>query len=236
MTGSIRLHVAAALADGGTVAATAAQAHYLGNVMRRGPGDQVLLFNGRDGEFSARIETVRRDRASLCVEHRTRAQAAELDLWLAFSLLKRDATGLVVQKATELGVAALLPVLTERGNTHRMNADRLTAIAIEAAEQCERLSVPELRAPRPLAALLSDWPLDRRLFAAIERRPAPRIAAPTCGPRALLVGPEGGFSPVELDALRSHPFVTAASLGPRILRAETACIAGLALLQGEDCR
>ena len=127
--------------------------------MRRGPGDAVLLFNGRDGEFGARIETVRRDGASLRVEHRTRAQTAEPDLWLAFALLKRDATDLVVQKATELGVAALLPVLTERGNTHRMNADRLTAIAIEAAEQCERLTVPELHAPRPLAALLSDWPL-----------------------------------------------------------------------------
>ena len=141
----------------------------------------------------------------------------------------------MVQKATELGVAALLPIFAERGNTHRMNADRLTAIAIEAAEQCERLTVPELHAPRQLATLLSNWPLDRRLFAAIERCTAPRIA-PTCGPRALLVGPEGGFSPAELVALQSHPFVTPASLGPRILRAETACIAALALLQGGDCR
>jgi 16S rRNA (uracil1498-N3)-methyltransferase len=235
MTGSIRLHVAAALAEGSIVAATPAQAHYLGNVMRRAPGDPVLLFNGRDGEFNARIETVRRHAASLVVEHRTRAQVADPDLWLAFALLKRDATDLVVQKATELGVAALLPVLAERGNTHRMNADRLTAIAIEAAEQCERLTVPELHAPRPLVAVLSDWPRDRRLIAAIERGTAPRIA-PAPGPRALLVGPEGGFSPAELDALRLHPFVTPASLGPRILRAETACIAGLALLQGVDCR
>jgi 16S rRNA (uracil1498-N3)-methyltransferase len=235
MTGSIRLHVAAALAEGSTVAATPAQAHYLGNVMRRGPDDAVLLFNGKDGEFSARIEIVRRDVAKLRVEHRTRAQTIEPDLWLAFALLKRDATDLVVQKATELGVSALLPVLTERGNTHRMNADRLNAIAIEAAEQCERLTVPELYAPRPLATLLSDWPRDRHLIAAIERSTAPSIAS-AGGPRALLVGPEGGFSPTELDALRSHPFVTPASLGPRILRAETACIAGLALLQGEDCR
>jgi 16S rRNA (uracil1498-N3)-methyltransferase len=235
MTGSIRLHVAAALAEGSTVAVPPAQAHYLGNVMRRGRGDAVLLFNGRDGEFSARIETIRRDGASLLVDHRTRIQAAGPDLWLAFALLKRDATDLVVQKATELGVTALLPVLTERGNTHRMNPERLIAIAIEAAEQCERLTVPELRAPRPLATLLSDWPSDRRLFAAIERGAAPRIASAD-GPRALLVGPEGGFSPAELDALGSHPIVTQASLGPRILRAETACIAGLALLQGADCR
>ncbi len=145
--------------------------------MRRGPGDRVLLFNGRDGEFSARIETIRRDRASLRVEHRTRMQAAEPDLWLAFALLKRDATDLVVQKATELGVAALLPVITERGNTHRINADRLAAIAIEAAEQSERLTVPELRAPQSLAALLFGWPPERRLFAAIERSGAPRMRA-----------------------------------------------------------
>jgi 16S rRNA (uracil1498-N3)-methyltransferase len=235
MTGSIRLHVAPALSEGSVIAATAAQAHYLGTVMRRGPGEGVLLFNGRDGEFSARIETIGRDRASLRVESRTRIQAAEPDLWLAFALLKRDATDLVVQKATELGVAALLPVITERGNTHRMNADRLTAIAIEAAEQSERLTVPELRPPRALAVLLSGWPEERRLFAAIERSRAPRIA-PARGQSALLVGPEGGFTPTELDALWAHPFVTPVSLGPRILRADTACIAGLALLQGVDCR
>ena len=235
MTGSIRLHVAATLATGDAIAATAAQAHYLGTVMRRGPGDTVLLFNGRDGEFSARIETIRRDRASFRVEHRTRSQSEEPDLWLAFALLKRDATDLVVQKATELGVAALQPVIAERGNTHRMNPDRLTTIAIEAAEQSERLTIPALHAPLPLAALLSGWPPERPLFAAVERIAAPRIA-PVGGPCALLVGPEGGFTAAELDALRAHPFVTRVSLGPRILRADTACIAGLALLQGVDCR
>lgn len=235
MPGSIRLHVAAPLAEGSTVAATAAQAHYLGHVMRRGPGDTLLLFNGRDGEFSARIEAIRRDGASFRAEHRTRHQSEEPDLWLVFALLKRDATDLVVQKATELGAAALLPVVTERGNTHRMNADRLVAIATEAAEQSERLTVPTLHAPRSLAALLSDWPGERRLFAAIERSNAARIAS-TSGPRALLVGPEGGFTPGELEALRARPFVTPVSLGPRILRADTACIAGLVLLQGVDGR
>ena len=117
--------------------------------MRRGPGDTVLLFNGRDGEFAARIETIRRDRRQPCASSTgPAAQTPEPDLWLAFALLKRDATDLVVQKATELGVAALLPVLTERSNTHRMNADRLTAIAIEAAEQCERLTVPDAASRR----------------------------------------------------------------------------------------
>jgi 16S rRNA (uracil1498-N3)-methyltransferase len=234
MTGSIRLHVTAALAESGAVAATAAQAHYLGNVMRRRPGDAVLLFNGRDGEFSARIETIRRHGASLCVEHRTRAQAAEPDLWLAFALLKRDATDLVVQKATELGVARLLPVTTERSNTHRVNQERLASIATEAAEQSERLTVPHVQPPQPLAAVLADWPPDRRLLVAAERIDAPGISAGR-GPLALLVGPEGGFTPVELDVMRARPFVTAVTLGPRILRAETACIAGLALLQAVEC-
>jgi 16S rRNA (uracil1498-N3)-methyltransferase len=235
MTGSIRLFVAAALAEGDELATTAAQAHYLVHVMRRGTGDMVQLFNGRDGEFSASIETIRRDRVILRTGHRTRTLVIEPDLWLAFALLKRDATDLVVQKATELGVAVLCPFIADRSNTHRMNADRLTAIAIEAAEQSERLTVPDLRPPRPLATLLSEWPVRRRLFAAVERSQTPRLTS-THGARALLVGPEGGFTPGELDALRAHPLVTPVSFGPRILRADTACIAGLALLQGEDCR
>lgn len=235
MPGSIRLHVAAALAEGASITATPAQAHYLGTVMRREAGDEILLFNGRDGEFSAHIKTIGRGLATLCVRQQARAPEEEPDLWLAFALLKRDATDLVVQKATELGVAALCPVITARSNTHRMNADRLTAIAVEAAEQSERLTVPTLRPPRPLAALLADWPRDRRLFAAVERSTTPRMTS-SPEPRALLVGPEGGFAPAELDLLRAHSFVTLVSLGPRVLRAETACIAGLALLQAADCR
>jgi 16S rRNA (uracil1498-N3)-methyltransferase len=235
MPASIRLHVAAALTEGAAIVATSTQAHYLATVMRRGPGDRVLLFNGQDGEFSARIETIGRGLARLRVQRRTRVQAEEPDLWLAFALLKRDSTDLVVQKATELGVAELHPVISARANTHRTNAERLTAIAVEAAEQSERLTVPVLHPPRPLLALLAGWLPERRLFVAEERSAAPRIP-PTAGPRALLVGPEGGFTPAELDALRAHPFVTPVSLGSRILRAETACIAGLALLQVADCR
>jgi 16S rRNA (uracil1498-N3)-methyltransferase len=230
MTGSIRLFVAAPLAEGVAVTTSAAQAHYLGTVMRRRPGDAVTLFNGRDGEFHARLAAIRRETADLRVEQRIRPQAPDLDLWLLFALLKRDATDLVVQKATELGVAALHPVLTERSNSHRANLERLKSIAIEAAEQSERLTVPDVHAPRPLATLLSGWPAGRRLFAAIERSAAAPVA-PADGPAALLVGPEGGFAPAELDALRAHPFVTPVSLGRRILRADTACIVGLALLQ-----
>jgi 16S rRNA (uracil1498-N3)-methyltransferase len=232
------LYVDTPLAVGTPVAATAAQAHYLGTVMRRDSGETVLLFNGHDGEFAARIVAVRRDRASLHgatlqVEHRLRAQIPGPDLWLVFALLKRDATDLVVQKATELGVAELFPVITERTNAGRVNEARLGAIAIEAAEQCERLTVPIIHEPRPLTALLSAWAPARRLFVAAERTEAPAIG-PARGPAALLVGPEGGFTPVELEAMRAHPFVTAVSLGPRILRADTACIAGLALLQAAE--
>src|SRR4051812_41963100 len=139
---SPRLFVPSPLAPGATVAATPAQAHHLGTVLRRGAGDLVRLFNGTDGEWAAAVAVLRRDRCSFAVGQLLRPQAPEPDLWLAFAPLKRDATDLVAEKATELGAAALLPVLTERTNTGRVNTGRLEAIAIGAAEQCERLTVP----------------------------------------------------------------------------------------------
>jgi 16S rRNA (uracil1498-N3)-methyltransferase len=230
MSGSIRLFVTPALAEGAEIAATAAQAHYLAHVMRRAVGAHVVLFNGRDGEWQARIAGLRGDRGSFVAERRLRPQQQGADIWLAFAPLKRDATDLVVQKATELGVAALLPVATARTNTGRINPDRLAAIATEAAEQCERMTVPPIRELVDLPALLRDWPAGRRLHVAMERTAAPHASfAP--GPAGLLVGPEGGFTERELDALRAHPFVVPVSLGPLILRAETAAIVGLALLQ-----
>ena len=138
----IRLYVEASLTTGATIEATEAQAHYLGGVMRRGVGDLVHLFNGVDGEFSGRIFSLARGKARFAVEGQVRQQAPDADLWLMFAVLKRDATDLVVQKATELGVSALLPVITERTNASRIDPDRLRAIAIEAAEQSERLTVP----------------------------------------------------------------------------------------------
>jgi 16S rRNA (uracil1498-N3)-methyltransferase len=230
MPGSIRLFLPAPLHEGAELAASPGQAHYLVHVMRRAVGDSVHVFNGADGEWEARIVALRRDRATLSAERQVRGQDEEPDIWLVFAPLKRDATDLVVEKATELGASALLPVLTDRTNTARLNLDRLRAIAIEAAEQCERLTVPAIGAPRPLAALLADWPQGRTLVAALERSAAPPVM-PARGPAALLVGPEGGFTEPELDALRRHPLVVAASLGSRILRAETAAIVGLALLQ-----
>ncbi len=225
-----RLFVTAPLASGARVVGTGMQAHYLGRVLRRDAGSAVLLFNGRDGEWAARIVALRRGDAEFAVDTALRPQAAEPDLWLVFALLKRDAIDLVVQKATELGAAALVPVITERTVVARLNESRLAAIAIEAAEQSERLTVPMLHAPTRLPVLLSSWPRDRGLFAALERGAEAPLRR-TEGPAALLVGPEGGFTPAEVEALRRHPLVTPVSLGPRILRAETACLAGLALLQ-----
>lgn len=221
------------MAEGVSIDATAGQVHYLATVMRRGVGDQLRVFNGRDGEFAARINSIRRSHANFLVEHLVRPQGAEPDVWLAFALLKRDATDFVVQKATELGVSALLPIVTERTNSHRMNSERLVAIAIEAAEQSERLTVPKLQSLQTLPELLAKWPRNRRLLTAVERAAAAPIE-PARGPVGLLVGPEGGFTSAELEAMRLHSFVTDVSLGPRILRAETACIAGLALLQAGD--
>jgi len=231
--GSIRLFVDGPLAAGAPAAGSEAQAHYLLNVMRRSPGDSVILFNGRDGEWEAAIASVSRKNVAFAPRVLRRAQAAEPDCWLVFALLKRTKTDLVVEKATELGVSRILPVLTARTQADHVNLDRLRAIAIEAAEQCERLAVPEIVPPRSLPALLAAWPADRKLFMADERRDAPaaRLAR---GPSALLVGPEGGFTDAEVAAIGANQHVTRVSLGARILRAETAAIAGLALLLASD--
>jgi 16S rRNA (uracil1498-N3)-methyltransferase len=230
----IRLHVEAALAAGAVVPATEGQAHYLGGVMRRSVGDPVRLFNGHDGEWDASITALARGKATFGVATLVRPQSADADLWadlwLMFAVLKRDTTDLVVQKATELGVSALLPVFTERTNAGRVNLDRLQAIAIEAAEQSERLTVPTLHPARPLHEGLAGWPADRPLFVALERGEA-RKPAVSSGPAGLLVGPEGGFGPRDHAVLENCRFVHPVSLGPRILRAETAAIVGLALLQ-----
>ncbi len=223
-----RLFVNAALAEGAELAATEAQAHYLGHVLRLSPGAEIALFNGRDGEYLARIGQARRGKASLIVARQLRLQAPSPDLWLVFAPLKRDATDLAVRQATELGASALLPVFCERSNTGRINPERWAAIAREAAEQCERLDVPEIREPLKFFDLLAGWPTERLLAAAVERRGAAPLPA---GAGALLVGPEGGFAPAELDALARARFVSPICLGPRVLRAETAIVAGLALLQ-----
>jgi 16S rRNA (uracil1498-N3)-methyltransferase len=225
-----RLFVTGALAAGTAIVLHPDQAHYLGAVMRLAVGDDVILFNAQDGEWAARLTCLARNRAEALPQRRLRPQTPAGDIWLVFAPLKRDATDLVVQKATELGVAVLQPVFTSRTNTQRLNFGRLGAIAREAAEQSERLTVPELRPALALADLLAAWPAGRPLAAAIERCPP---VPPPDAARSLLVGPEGGFSPAELDLLRSTRFVSPLSLGPLVLRAETAAMAGLAILQAK---
>ncbi len=235
-----RLYVdpdAATLRAGVTLPMREAQAHYLGTVLRRAAGDGVRLFNPRDGEWQAEIAGLqRRGQGGFAITTRLRPPAPEAGPLLLFAPVKRDATDLVVRMATELGVSGLRPVVTARTNAARVNLERLQAIATEAAEQCERLSVPTIDAACRLDAMLSEWPQATGLAAAVERMPAERMAAEMGAPGrplpdALLIGPEGGFAPPELDALRGRPFVTLISLGPRILRAETAAVAGLVCLQ-----
>lgn len=226
----LRLFVESDLSAGGSLEASATQAHYLGTVMRRGAGEPVCLFNGRDGEWSGRIEAIHKGKARFTVEKLLRPQIEEPPLMLMFALLKRDTTDLLVQKATELGVSDLRPVLTERTNAARTNEDRLRAIAIEAAEQSERLTVPAVHPPVPLAEALGAWPLNHPLFCAMERAEAPPLR-PVSGPAGLLIGPEGGFGPRDHVLLDRAKFVRVVTLGHRILRAETAAIVGLALLQ-----
>jgi 16S rRNA (uracil1498-N3)-methyltransferase len=225
---SIRLFVENLLETGATLSVTDAQAHYLANVMRVSPGDTLRVFNGRDGEFQARVAGLGRKQAELAVEGQTRRQAPEPDCWLCFALLKRQKTDLVVEKATELGVSVIQPIITARTQADHVNLERLKAIAIEAAEQCERLAVPEIREPLALAKLMQAWPV-RELYVADERRTA-ELLKPMQAPSALMIGPEGGFTDAELDGIAGARLVTRVSLGRRILRAETAAIAGLALL------
>ena len=222
-----RVHSHATLAEGAEIAATPAQAHHLGTVLRRGPGDPVLLFNIGDGEFEATVVALRRDRGSFLLGPCIRPPAPEPPLTLLVAALKRDAMEWLVEKATELGATRIQPMLTRRSVVSHLNIERLGAIARGAAEQCERLGVPRVEATLPLHAVLDAWPGEPLLVAA-ERRAAPPIGGPA---RALLVGPEGGFTVPELDDMAARPFVSLRRLGPRILRAETAAVAGLAALQ-----
>ena len=184
--------------------------------------------------LAGRLRGFQSFKARFQVEAQTRPQVADADLWLAFALLKRDTTDLVVEKATELGVSTLLPVITERTNAARVNLGRLRAIAIEAAEQSERLTVPAIHPPAPLYDMLAAWPGDRPLHVAIERSDAQMMRS-VSGPAGLLIGPEGGWGPRDHAVLERLAFIRPVSLGTRILRAETAAIAGLALLQSPRC-
>ncbi|WP_408737281.1 16S rRNA (uracil(1498)-N(3))-methyltransferase [Acetobacter lambici] len=211
------------------------QARYLGTVLRKKAGDQVRVFQAGTGEWLASIADLRKDRGTLALERQTRPPQACPPLRLAFALLKRDATDLVLRMGTELGVTEFLPLITERTNTHRTNPERLHAIAVEASEQCERLDIPTIAPAQTLPALLGNWPQHTTLFAAIERLDARDGAPPAALPQVrkgdgLLIGPEGGLSDGECQTLLHRPFVAPISLGSLVLRADTAVVAGLALL------
>ncbi len=227
-----RLYLDQPLAEGTEIEAAPGQAHHLG-VLRRAVGDPVRVFNAESGEHAATIAFLRKDRARLALGPRLRPPAPEPGPRLLVAALKRDAMDWLVEKATELGVAAIQPVLTRRTVAERANAQRLAAIARTASEQCERLSVPPVAEALPLHRVLDAWD-GTPLVVAMERTAAPPLRRAVDGmpsPCALLVGPEGGFEGAELDDLRRRPFVVPAALGPRILRAETAAVAGLAALQ-----
>jgi len=236
-----RLFVQQDLRPAAQIEADAARAHYLRNVLRLEPGAPLRLFNGRDGEWSARILQSTKTRIVLVADERLRPQAAEPDLWLVFAPIKRTAIDAVTEKATELGVAALQPVVTRHTVVARVNAERLLSIAIEAAEQCERLTVPRVLPAVALKDLPAQWPHERRLLLCVEAGAAPPIAEAlsahadagrrAAAPWAVMVGPEGGFARTELDALGKLPFVIPVGLGPRILRADTAALAALACWQ-----
>ena len=221
-----RLFVAAPLCEHAQVELDAAQANYLGNVLRLKAGDQVLLFDGTSGEWLASIAEVGKKRMTLAVAERTHPPETIPDLWLAFAPVKRAPVEWLVEKATELGVARLVPVVTARTVVERLRLDRLQSIAIEAAEQCGRTVLPELSEPVALQAFLQHN--DRLLYFADETGGEPAATAFAPGPATILIGPEGGFSPEERASIRAAPNAKAISLGPRVLRAETAALAAVA--------
>jgi len=223
-----RLFVRTSLAEGARVELDAGQANYLGNVMRLGEGAELLTFDGHSGEWLARIADAGKKRMTLTVERRTREPEDVPDVWLAFAPVKRTQTDWLVEKATELGVAKLLPVMTRRTIAERVKLERLEAIAIEAAEQCGRTRLPEIVEPQPLARFLERRETGRSLYFADEGGGQPAASAFQSGPATILTGPEGGFTDEERAAIRAAPNTVPVSLGPRILRAETAALAALA--------
>jgi 16S rRNA (uracil1498-N3)-methyltransferase len=230
-----RLFVDQGLGEGLTVTPSPAQAHYLLNVLRMQSGAEVLVFNGRDGEWSARIAQETKKVVRLVPGERTRAQTPTSQLLFCFAPLKAGRLDWLVQRATEMGAGIIQPVVTRHTQVRDPGPDRIRANVIEAAEQCGVLSVPDVRETVPLDRLLAHWEKGRRLLFADEdsstNNPVPALSAVDELKLGLLIGPEGGFSDDERSMLRALPFVTPIPLGPRILRADTAAVAALAVLQ-----
>ncbi|MGZ2412763.1 16S rRNA (uracil1498-N3)-methyltransferase [Sphingomonas sp. F9_3S_D5_B_2] len=224
-----RLFVRAPLGNAASIELDSKQANYLGNVLRMGIGAELLVFDGASGEWLARVEEASKKRMTLSIERKTREAETIPDVWLAFAPVKRTQTDWLVEKATELGVGRLVPVMTERTVAERVRLDRLGSIAIEAAEQCGRTRLPDIAEPEPLSRLLATREVERTLYFADESRDGePAGTAFQSGAALILTGPEGGFTEAERQSVRAAPNAIALSLGPRILRAETAALAALA--------
>jgi 16S rRNA (uracil1498-N3)-methyltransferase len=232
----IRLFVDVPLTPGAAIELTADHVHYMRAVMRRREGDRFHVFNGRDGEWTAELAVLGKKTGTARLLGRVREQSSVPDLWLVFAPIKGARLDFVAQKATELGAAVLQPLLTERTVVRNLNLDRLRANAVEAAEQCECLAVPEIREPQTLRNLLGAWPAERGLIFCDEGgdRPALETLESARGQGsawAILTGPEGGFSDTERSLIRARKHALPISLGPRIMRADTAAVAALALFQ-----
>jgi 16S rRNA (uracil1498-N3)-methyltransferase len=229
-----RLFVKSPLHAGAEIALEPDQAHYLANVLRLKTREQVLVFNGADGEWCARAITVGKKAVTLAAEHQTRAQEDGPDLHYLFAPIKRARLDYMAQKATEMGASLLRPVITRRTVAERVKIERLRSKAVEAAEQCGILRVPEVRAPEKLETLLKSWDENRLLIFADEAAPTASpldtLAAQDKSALAVLIGPEGGFEPEERAMLLRQRFVVPISLGPRVMRADTAAVACLALV------
>lgn len=233
----VRLYVSEPMEIESEITLERPQSHYLVNVMRMGDGDDLLVFNGIDGEWKASLIKSNKKAAVLKLVEQTLPQIDEPDVWILFAPLKKDRTDFAIEKATELGVSKIIPYISERTQTSRVNAERLQATAIEATEQSRRLSVPEVRGAHNLPAILADWPSSRRLIYLDETgkgEPLAKVLSEGTNHLAFVIGPEGGFTPSELDAMGKLTFSVGADLGPRILRAETAVVAALAIRQAVE--
>ena len=231
---SERLYVDSGLSEGQHIVLSEDQAHYLLHVLRLTAGASLLVFNGRDGEWRADLKDVKKRGATLAVIERVREQTAASDIDYLFAPLKRSRLDYMVQKAVEMGVSRLRPVITHRTIAERINLERMRANVIEAAEQCGVLNVPDVSEPVRFDKAIDAWSDGRTLIfcdeSASAEAPLDTLAAIGHGPLAVLIGPEGGFDPVERNLLLSRPFVTAIWLGPRIMRADTAAVAAQALV------
>jgi len=230
-----RLYIDAGLREGNEIVLPKEQAHYVANVLRKDEGDVVRVFNGKEGEWRAEIVEIGKRRAELRVMEQLRVPHSAPDIWLCFAPVRKHRNSFIIEKATELGAAKLQPVITARTQFRKLKIDKMRAQIIEAAEQTERLDLPFAEVPISLAEMLSGWDKKNRtlIFAdeAGDAKPALGALQDLSAPAAILIGPEGGFDDKEREMLRSKPYVTPVSLGPRILRSDTAALSLLTLWQ-----